>query len=304
MRDQATADNEPTKRRSSSLVGDLAASILGADVLAARKAPPFPDDAEDGSDGTRYYFAGGGRSAKISSHGTLSPALAAKGVPPQQWAAFRDDLKKLPSLKRSMWRPLCRSSARKQAWLDAVEKLGDKYIALFAPLGIEVRASLDDRASTRHRGPAILFRYTPATSEPGATTTILVPPGTRGGDVIHARVDGREIKVTVPSPPPMKLDVAVPPPSAPQVGASYQPLQAPYVPKAPYHQQAPPPAMATELKASEAVPVGPPSARNQRARHRVDDVNDLEAPGRPPTPPWRARAPARNMSVAGVSGIN
>ena len=35
-----------------------------------------------------------------------------------------------------------------------------------------------------------------------------------------------------------------------------------------------------------------------------DDVNDLEAPGRPPTPPWRARAPARNMSVAGVSGIN
>ena len=28
-------DNEPTKRRSSSLVGDLAASILGADVLAA-----------------------------------------------------------------------------------------------------------------------------------------------------------------------------------------------------------------------------------------------------------------------------
>ena len=63
--------------------------------------------------------------------------------------------------------------------------------------------------------------------------------------------------------------------------------------------------MATELKASEAVPVGPPSARNQRARHRVDDVNDLEAPGRPPTtPPWRARAPARNMSVAGVSGIN
>ena len=97
---------------------------------------------------------------------------------------------------------------------------------------------------------------------------------------------------------------AQPPPSAPQVGASYQPLQAPYVPKAPYHQQAPPPAMATELKASEAVPVGPPSARNQqRARHRVDDVNDLEAPGRPPTPPWRARAPARNMSVAGVSGI-
>ena len=77
------------------------------------------------------------------------------------------------------------------------------------------------------------------------------------------------------------------------------------MPKAPYHQQAPPPAMATELKASEAVPVGPPSARNQqRARHRVDDVNDLEAPGRPPTPPWRARAPARNMSVAGVSGIN
>ena len=29
-----SADNEPTKRRSSSLVGDLAASILGADVLA------------------------------------------------------------------------------------------------------------------------------------------------------------------------------------------------------------------------------------------------------------------------------
>ena len=73
-----TPDNEPTKRRSSSLVGDLAASILGADVLAARKAPaPFPE-AEDSSDGTRYYFAGGGRSAKISSHGTLSPALAAK----------------------------------------------------------------------------------------------------------------------------------------------------------------------------------------------------------------------------------
>ena len=41
-----SADNEPTKRRSSSLVGDLAASILGADVLAARKAPPFPDDAD------------------------------------------------------------------------------------------------------------------------------------------------------------------------------------------------------------------------------------------------------------------
>ena len=81
MRDQATADNEPTKRRSSSLVGDLAASILGADVLAARKAPPPPfPDAEDASDGTRYFFAGGGRSAKISSHGTLSPALAAKGV--------------------------------------------------------------------------------------------------------------------------------------------------------------------------------------------------------------------------------
>ena len=125
-----SADNEPTKRRSSSLVGDLAASILGADVLAARKAPPPPfPDAEDASDGTRYFFAGGGRNAKISSHGTLSPALAAKGVPPQQWAAFREDLKKLPSLKRSMWRPLCRSSARKQAWLDAVEKLGDKYIA-------------------------------------------------------------------------------------------------------------------------------------------------------------------------------
>ena len=76
-----SADNEPTKRRSSSLVGDLAASILGADVLAARKAPPPPfPDAEDASDGTRYFFAGGGRSAKISSHGTLSPALAAKGV--------------------------------------------------------------------------------------------------------------------------------------------------------------------------------------------------------------------------------
>ena len=42
VRDQDNADNEPTKRRSSSLVGDLAASILGADVLAARKAPPFP----------------------------------------------------------------------------------------------------------------------------------------------------------------------------------------------------------------------------------------------------------------------
>ena len=80
VREQDTADNEPTKRRSSSLVGDLAASILGADVLAARKAPaPFPE-AEDSSDGTRYYFAGGGRSAKISSHGTLSPALAAKGA--------------------------------------------------------------------------------------------------------------------------------------------------------------------------------------------------------------------------------
>ena len=170
--------------------------------------------------------------------------------------------------------------------------------------GIEVRASLDDRASTRHRGPAILFRYEPAAVPPAATTTIPVPPGTRGGDVIHARVEGREISVTVPSPPPMKIDVAVPPPSAPQVGASYQPLQAPYVPKAPYHQQAPPPAMATELKASEAVPVGPPSARNQQRVHRADDVNDLEAPGRPPTPPWRARAPARNMSVAGVSGIN
>ena len=75
VREQDTKDNEPTKRRSSSLVGDLAASILGADVLAARKAPaPFPE-AEDSSDGTRYYFAGGGRSAKISSHGTLSPAL-------------------------------------------------------------------------------------------------------------------------------------------------------------------------------------------------------------------------------------
>ena len=37
-----TPDNEPTKRRSSSLVGDLAASILGADVLAAR--PGGPDD--------------------------------------------------------------------------------------------------------------------------------------------------------------------------------------------------------------------------------------------------------------------
>ena len=284
---------------------DTTVPTAGAVAAGATTVPTAGPAAEDASDGTRYFFAGGGRSAKISSHGTLSPALAAKGVPPQQWAAFRDDLKKLPSLKRSMWRPLCRSSARKQAWLDAVEKLGDKYIALFAPLGIEVRASLDDRASTRHRGPAILFRYTPASVEPGATTTILVPPGTRGGDVIHARVDGREISVTVPSPPPMKLDVAVPPPSAPQVGASYQPLQAPYVPKAPYHQQAPPPAMATELKASEAVPVGPPSARNQqRARHRVDDVNDLEAPGRPPTPPWRARAPARNMSVAGVSGIN
>jgi hypothetical protein len=122
--------------------------------------------------------------------------------------------------------------------------------------------------------------------------------------VIHARVEGKEISVVCPTPPPMKIDVNVPPTSAPQVGASYQPLQAPYVPKAPYHQQAPPPAMATELKASEAVPVGPPSARNQRPRHRVDDVNDLEAPGRPPTPPWRARAPARNMSVAGVSGIN
>ena len=108
VREQDTKDNEPTKRRSSSLVGDLAASILGADVLAARKAPaPFPE-AEDSSDGTRYYFAGGGRSAKISSHGTLSPALAAKGVPPQQWAAFRDDLKKLPSLKRSMWMSLLR----------------------------------------------------------------------------------------------------------------------------------------------------------------------------------------------------
>ena len=78
-----TADNEPPKRRSSSLVGDLAASILGADVLAARKAPapPFPD-AEDASDGTRYFFAGGGRSAKISSHGTLSPALV--GQSPQR----------------------------------------------------------------------------------------------------------------------------------------------------------------------------------------------------------------------------
>ena len=68
VREQDTADNEPTKRRSSSLVGDLAASILGADVLAARKAPPPPfPDAEDASDGTRYFFAGGGRSAKISS---------------------------------------------------------------------------------------------------------------------------------------------------------------------------------------------------------------------------------------------
>ena len=78
-----SADNEPTKRRSSSLVGDLAASILGADVLAARKAPPPPfPDAEDASDGTRYFFAGGGRSAKISSHGTLSPALV--GQSPQR----------------------------------------------------------------------------------------------------------------------------------------------------------------------------------------------------------------------------
>ena len=61
VKDQDNADNEPTKRRSSSLVGDLAASILGADVLSARKAPPPFPDAEDASDGTRYFFAGGGR---------------------------------------------------------------------------------------------------------------------------------------------------------------------------------------------------------------------------------------------------
>ena len=77
VRERDTADNEPTKRRSSSLVGDLAASILGANVLSARRAPPPFPDAEDASDGTRYFFAGGGRSAKISSHGTLSPALVA-----------------------------------------------------------------------------------------------------------------------------------------------------------------------------------------------------------------------------------
>ena len=47
-----------------------------------------------------------------------------------------------------------------------------------------------------------------------------------------------------------------------------------------------------------------PTAGFAAGETSVDDVNDLEAPGRPPTPPWRARAPARNMSVAGVSGIN
>ena len=154
MAQQATPTNKSTDRRSSfGLVGDFAASILGADFSHKKALAPFPESAEDAADGTRYWIATG--DARISSHGTLSPALAAKGIPPQQWAAFRADLKRLPSLRRS-WRPWCRAG-RKQAWLNAVKALDAKYIALFAPLGIELRASLDDRASTSHRGPAIFL---------------------------------------------------------------------------------------------------------------------------------------------------
>ena len=72
---------------------------------------------------------------------------------------------------------------------------------------------------------------------------------------------------------------------------------------APHHQQALP-RMATELKASEAVPVGPPSAPINNAHATRADASTISSAGWPPTPPWRARAPAVNMSVAGVSGIN
>ena len=69
VKDQDNADNEPTKRRSSSLVGDLAASILGADVLSARKAPPPFPDAEDASDGTRYFSRAAAEAQKYRRSG-------------------------------------------------------------------------------------------------------------------------------------------------------------------------------------------------------------------------------------------